>query len=88
MDLPGGEGGDHPVWPSQTGLRRVSDGSQTGLRRVSDGSQTGLRRVSDGSQTGLRRVSDGVKNIRFFGEICCSRTIFARVFKVEIVLWY
>ena len=35
-----------------------------------------------------RRVSDGVKNIRFFGEICCSRTIFARLFKVEIVLWY
>ena len=35
-----------------------------------------------------RRVSDGVKNIRIFGEICCSRTIFARVFKVEIVLWY
>ena len=30
----------------------------------------------------------GVKNIIFFGEICCSRTIFARVFKVEIVLWY
>ena len=35
-----------------------------------------------------RRVSDRVKNIRFFGEICCSRTIFARVFKVEIFLWY
>ena len=27
-------------------------------------------------QTGLRRGDDGVKNIRFFGEICCSRTIF------------
>ena len=51
----GGEGGDHPVWRSQMGLRRGDD---------------------------------GVKNIRFFGEICCSRTIFARVFKVEIVLWY
>ena len=91
MDPPGGEGGDHHVWRSQTGLRRsqtglrrVSDESQTGLRRVSDGSQTGLRRVSDGSQTGLRRVSDGLRR----GEICCSRTIFARVFKVEIVLWY
>ena len=33
-------------------------------------------------QTGLRRGDDGVKNIRFFGEICCSRTIFSRVFKV------
>ena len=52
MDPPGG---DHPVWQSQTGIRRGDD---------------------------------GVKNIRFFGEICCSRTIFARVFKVEIVLWY
>ena len=29
-----------------------------------------------------RRVSDGVKNIGFFGEICCSRSIFARVFKL------
>ena len=37
---------------------------------------------------GLRRGDDGVKNIGFFGEICCSRSIFARVFKVEIVLWY
>ena len=27
-------------------------------------------------------VSDGVKNIGSFGEICCSRSIFARVFKV------
>ena len=72
----------------ETGLRRVSDRSQTGLRRVSEGSQTDLRRVSDGSQTSLRQVSDGVKNIGFFGEICCSRSIFAQVFKVEIVLWY
>ena len=55
MDPPGGEGGDHPIWQSQTGLRRGDD---------------------------------GVKNIRFFGEICCSRTIFALVFKVEIILWY
>ena len=52
----------------------------------SDGS-TGVRGVITPSGE-ARRVDDGVKNIRFFGEICCSRTIFARVFKVEIVLWY
>ena len=52
----------------------------------SDGSTGGVR--GGGDQIGLRRGDDGVKNIRFFGEICCSRTIFARMFKVEIVLWY
>ena len=35
-----------------------------------------------------RRDDDGVINIGFFGEIYCSRSIFARVFNVEIVLWY
>ena len=29
-----------------------------------------------------RGGDDGVKNIGFFGEICCSRSIFARVCKV------
>ena len=43
---------------------------------------TGLRRVSEGSQT--RRG----EKYWFFGEICCLRIIFARVFKVEIVFWY
>ena len=28
------------------------------------------------SQMGLRQGDDGVKNIEFFGEICCSRSIF------------
>ena len=35
-----------------------------------------------------RQGSNGVKNIGFFGEIGCSKSIFAQVFKVEIVLWY
>ena len=30
MDPPGGDGGDHPVWRSQRGLRRVSDWVMTG----------------------------------------------------------
>ena len=53
-------------------------------RQASDGSTRGVRGVITPSGK-ARRVSDGVKNIGFFGEICCSRSIFARVFKVEII---
>ena len=47
----------------------------------SDGSTEGEGVITP---SGLRRGDDGVKNIGFFGEICCSRSIFARVLKVEI----
>ena len=40
-----------------------------------------MKVVFQGMQLKIRRGDEGVKNIRFFGEVCCSRTIFARVFK-------
>ena len=41
--------------------------------------------MSLASPDSLRQGDDGVKNIRFFGEICCSRSIFARVFTVQSI---